>query len=343
MKVDGGIGFGFDLATVGESAKELEEAGYSGIWTAETSHDPFFPLLLAAQSTQEVELGTSIAVAFARNPMLLANIGYDLQAFSKGRFILGLGSQIKPHIERRFSMPWSHPAARMREFILGLRAIWSAWNGDEKLAFKGEFYTHTLMTPNFNPGPLPTGIPPIHVGALGPQMTRMTASVADGVLVMPFNSRRHLLERTIPALQQGLQDGQRSRADFEVVCEIICAVGETDAEIERASAGVRGLLSFYGSTPSYRPTLEVEGREDLQPTLNTMSKQGRWKDMAELIDDDLLETIAVRGTPAQCAKQIVDRIGDLADRVCLYFPGFPLPDRVLADLVSAVKAESAGR
>jgi alkanesulfonate monooxygenase SsuD/methylene tetrahydromethanopterin reductase-like flavin-dependent oxidoreductase (luciferase family) len=152
-----------------------------------------------------------------------------------------------------------------------------------------------------------------------------------------------LLERTVPALQQGLRDAHRTRDGFEVVCEIICAVGETDEEIEKASAGVRSLLSFYGSTPSYRPTLEVEGREDLQPTLNTMSKQGRWKEMAELIDDDLLETIAVRGTPAQCAKQIVARVGDLADRVCLYFPGYPLPDRVLAEVVSAVKAESAKR
>lgn len=330
-----------DLSATRRRAEQLAEVGVDGLFTFEGQHDVFFPLVLAADTG--LDLMTNVAIAFPRSPMHLANSAYDLASMSGGRFRLGLGTQIRPHIERRYGAIWSRPVARMREIVQATRAILRHWQGEGPLEFRGEFFTHTLMTPNFNPGPLPTGIPPIHVGALGPQMTRMSASVADGVLVMPFNSRRHLVERTVPALQQGLRDSGRSRGELEVICEVICAVGETDAEIEAASAGVRSLLSFYGSTPSYRPTLEVEGREDLQPTLNAMSKQGRWKDMAELIDEELLETIAVRGTPAQCAKQIVDRVGDLADRVCLYFPGYPLPDRVMADLVKAVKAESANR
>ena len=330
-----------DLSATKDRAEQLAEVGVDGLFTFEGQHDVFFPLVLAAECG--LDLMTNVAIAFPRSPMHLANSAYDLAALSGGRFRLGLGTQIRPHIERRYGATWSRPVARMREIVLATKAILRHWQGEAPLEFRGEFFTHTLMTPNFNPGPLSTGVPPIHVGALGPQMTRMTASVADGVLVMPFNSRRHLLERTVPALQQGLQDAHRTRSELEVICEIICAVGETDAEIEAASAGVRSLLSFYGSTPSYRPTLEVEGREDLQPTLNAMSKQGRWQEMSELIDDQLLETIAVRGTPTQCAKQIVDRVGDLADRVCLYFPGYPLSDRVLADVVTAVKAASANR
>ena len=214
MKVDGGIGT--DLDKAGGEAKEREEAGYSGIWTAETAHDPFFPLLLAAQTTQEVELGTSIAVAFARNPMLLANIGYDLQAYSKGRFVLGLGSQIKPHITKRFSMPWSHPAPRMREMIMAIRAIWDSWNNGTKLDFRGDFYTHTLMTPFFSPGPNPYGPPKVYLAAVGEMMTEVGGEVADGVIIHGFTTERYVKEVTMPAIERGLAKAGRSRADFEV-------------------------------------------------------------------------------------------------------------------------------
>src|SRR5688500_18551977 len=201
MKVDGGIST--DLEHTADSAKEAEAAGYDGVWTAETSHDPFFPLLIAAEHTQKVELGTGIAVAFARNPMTLANVGYDLQAFSKGRFILGLGSQIKPHIEKRFAMQWSRPADRMRELILAIRAIWACWNEGEKLEFRGEFYRHTLMTPMFHPGPNPHGSPPIFLAAVGERMTEVAGEVADGMQLHPFTTESYLREVTIPALERG--------------------------------------------------------------------------------------------------------------------------------------------
>ncbi len=201
MKVDGGIGF--DLSRAGAEAKEREAAGYSGIWTAETNHDPFFPLVLAAEHTETVELGTSIAVAFARNPMVLANIGYDLQSFSKGRFILGLGSQIKPHITKRFSMPWSHPAARMREMVLAIRAIWESWETGGKLDFRGDFYSHTLMTPFFNPGPNPFGQPKVFLAGVGELMTEVAGEVCDGFICHGFTTERYLREVTLPALDRG--------------------------------------------------------------------------------------------------------------------------------------------
>src|SRR5688500_11757154 len=222
MKVDGGIGDmrgaagGGFLSGAGAAAKELEDQGYDGIWTAETAHDPFFPLLLAAQETERVELGTGIAVAFARNPMNLAQIGWDLQAASQGRFILGLGSQIKPHITKRFSMPWSSPAARMREMILAIRAIWASWNDGTKLDFQGDFYTHTLMTPFFNPGPNPHGNAKIALAGVGEKMTEAAGEVADGFLCHGFTTERYLREITLPALERGAARAGRPVDQIEV-------------------------------------------------------------------------------------------------------------------------------
>ncbi|MGH9134794.1 MAG: TIGR03617 family F420-dependent LLM class oxidoreductase, partial [Ilumatobacteraceae bacterium] len=214
MHVDATLGS--DLASAGTDARELEDVGYSGAWSAETAHDPFLPLVLAAEHTSELQLGTSIAVAFARNPMTLANIGWDLQRFSGGRFTLGLGSQIKPHITKRFSMPWSQPAARMRELVLAIRAIWAAWAGDAKLDFRGDFYSHTLMTPFFNPGPNPHGNPKIFLAGVGGLMTEVAGEAADGFLCHGFTTERYLREVTIPALERGLEKSGRTLADFEI-------------------------------------------------------------------------------------------------------------------------------
>src|SRR6476661_546264 len=203
MKVDGGVSN--ELAKAASSAKETEAAGYDGAWSVETSHDPFLPLLLASEHTDHIELGTSIAVAFARNPMTLANIGWDLQAYSKGRFILGLGSQIKPHIENRFSMPWSRPVQRMREFVLAMREIWSCWQSGSRLAFEGEFYTHKLMTPMFTPEPLAHEFPKVFVAAVGEAMTEMCGEVADGLLAHAVTTKRYFEDVTIPALLRGMQ------------------------------------------------------------------------------------------------------------------------------------------
>ncbi|HEX9259931.1 MAG TPA: LLM class F420-dependent oxidoreductase [Acidimicrobiales bacterium] len=325
MKVDGGIGF--DLTKAAAEAREWEEAGYSGIWTAETSHDPFFPLLLAAEHTEHIELGTSIAVAFARNPMLLANIGYDLQAYSKGRFMLGLGSQIKPHITKRFSMPWSHPAPRMREMILAIRAIWDCWNEGTKLEFRGEFYTHTLMTPFFNPGPNPYGNPKIFLAGVGELMTEVAGEVADGFLCHGFTTEKYLREVTLPALERGRAKAGKTMEGFELVGPSFVVTGTNDKELEAAAAGTRQQIAFYGSTPAYRGVLETHGWGGLQDELNSLSKQGKWVEMGNLIDDEILNTFAVVGEPEQIAPELHRRYGDCIQRISFYAPYQSDPER----------------
>jgi alkanesulfonate monooxygenase SsuD/methylene tetrahydromethanopterin reductase-like flavin-dependent oxidoreductase (luciferase family) len=294
MKVDGGIGW--ELDKVGAQAQELEEMGYSGILSAETSHDPFFPLLVAAQNTAKVDLMTSIAVAFARSPMTLANVGHDLNAVSKGRFILGLGSQIKPHIAKRFSMPWSSPAARMREFILAMRAIWANWYSGEDLAFTGKFYTHTLMTPFFTPTDIEFGAPRVFLAAVGPMMTEVAGEVADGVIIHAFTTEKYLRETTLPA-----------------------------------------QIAFYGSTPAYKPVLDSLGAGELQGELNAMSKQGRWVEMADLIDEGMLNEFAVVGEPGSIAGQIITRYGDVIDRTSAAYANIPKEDRlkIISELSAA--------
>jgi probable F420-dependent oxidoreductase len=335
MKVDGGIGF--DLNNVGDEAREREEAGYSGIWTAETSHDPFFPLLLAAGSTKDIELGTSIAVAFARNPMLLANIGNDLQAYSKGRFILGLGSQIKPHITKRFSMPWSHPAARMREMILATRAIWDSWNNGTKLDFRGDFYTHTLMTPFFNPGPNPYGTPKIFLAGVGELMTEVAGEVADGFLCHGFTTEKYLREVTLPALERGRAKAGKTMEGFEIVGPSFVVTGTSEVDLAKAAQGTKQQIAFYGSTPAYRPVLDTHGWGGLQEELNTLSKQGKWVEMGDLIDDEILNTFAVVGEPESIGPELHTRYGDVIQRISFYAPYKSDPERWRA-VLAAVKA-----
>jgi probable F420-dependent oxidoreductase len=326
MKVDGGIGW--ELDKVGAQAQELEEMGYSGILSAETSHDPFFPLLVAAQNTQRVDLMTSIAVAFARSPMTLANIGHDLNAASRGRFILGLGSQIKPHIAKRFSMPWSSPAARMREFILAMRAIWANWHQGEALAFTGKFYNHTLMTPFFTPTDVEFGAPRVFLAAVGPLMTEVAGEVADGVIVHAFTTQKYLRETTLPALERGFAKAGRKREDFEISYPVFVATGSNEEEFTEAKRATRQQIAFYGSTPAYKPVLDSLGAGELQGELNAMSKQGRWVEMAELIDDGMLGEFAVVGEPAAIAGQIQARYGDVIDRTSAAYANIPREDRL---------------
>src|SRR5262245_23434156 len=221
------------LAAVPEVAPRLEALGYDGIYTFEGPHDPFFPLLLAAEHTEHLELTTAVAIAFARNPMTLANVAYDLQLVSKGRFNLGLGTQIKPHIERRFSMPWSKPAARMRELVLAIRAIWATWNDGVPLDFRGDFYTHTLMTPFFNPGPSPYGLPKVVLGGVGPRMTEVAGEVADGFMVHPFSTPKFMRETTIPALERGFAKSNLSRDAFEVAFPLMAVIADDEERLTR--------------------------------------------------------------------------------------------------------------
>lgn len=325
MRVDGGIGF--DPAAVVESAQLAEAVGYDGIWSAETSHDPFLPLALAAQATDRIELGTGIAVAFARNPMTLATVANDLHTLSKGRFMLGLGSQIKPHIEKRFSMPWSHPAARMRELILAIRAIWASWAGGPRLAFRGEFYRHTLMTPMFDPGPNPFGNPSIFLAGVGQRMTEVAGEVADGLLVHGFTTERYLREVSVPALERGLATSGRKRGDVQVSYPGMVVTGSDEAGFEKATRAVKTQLAFYGSTPAYRPVLALHGWEDLQTELNTLSKRGAWEEMAGLIDDEMLNAFAIVGELDDIAAEVLRRFGGVVDRFNFYAPYRMEPQR----------------
>ncbi len=335
MKVDGGVGW--ELDTVGAQAQELEEMGYSGVMTAETSHDPFFPLLVAAQNTSRVDLMTSIAVAFARTPMVLANIGHDLNAASRGRFVLGLGSQIKPHITKRFSMPWSSPAARMREFILAMRAIWASWHQGEPLAFTGKFYTHTLMTPFFTPTNNEYGAPRVFLAAVGPKMTEVAGEVADGVIIHAFSTEKYIRETTLPALERGFAKAGRKRKDFEISYPVFVVTGKSEEDLAQAKVATRQQIAFYGSTPAYKPVLDSIGAGELQGELNAMSKQGRWEEMGGLIDESMLKAFAVIGEPQTIAGQIVDRYGDIIDRTSAAYAHIAKEDRanIIAELTAA--------
>jgi probable F420-dependent oxidoreductase len=331
MKVDTGLGPSADTR---EAAAAAQQAGYAGAWTSEIKHDPFVALGLAAVATDTIELGTSIALAFARNPMSLAVQANDVQLLSRGRLLLGLGSQIRPHITRRFSMPWSHPAPRMREFILALRAIWQCWNEGVKLDFRGEFYKHTLMTPFFNPGPNPYGAPRVLLAGVGDGMTAVAGEVADGFLCHGFTTERYLREVTVPALARGRGD----LAGFEVSGSPFVATGRNEAELEAARRGVREQIAFYGSTPAYRAVLALHGWAGLSDELHELSLQGRWKDMGTIIDDDVLNTFAVVAEPGQVAAELLRRYGDLMTRMSLYTPydiGFEITAQIVAELRAA--------
>jgi len=304
-----------DAAT---AAREAEELGYRAVWFGETAHDPFLSVALAASATSRIEVGTGVAIAFARSPMTLAVTANDLQTVSKGRFVLGLGSQIKPHITRRFSMPWSHPAARMREFVLAMRAIWRCWHDGEPLDFQGEFYTHTLMTPFFNPGPNEYGPPQVFIAGVGDLMTQVVGEVADGFLCHGFTTERYLREVTLPALERGRKRAGLGLDGFQVSGLPFVVTGRTEEEVAASTAAVKDQIAFYASTPVYRPVLDLHGWGDLQQELTALTKAGRWSEMAALIDDEMLRTFAIVAAPQDVAAAVKRRYGDVFTRMHLY-------------------------
>jgi probable F420-dependent oxidoreductase len=318
------------IAGAGDLFEALEAAGYDGAFTYETKHDPFLPLVPAAASTSTLRIGTGVAIAFARTPMLLATVARDLQDASQGRFTLGLGSQIRPHITRRYSMPWSRPAARMRELVLAIRAIWDAWDGVAPLDFRGEFYTHTLLTPAFDPGPHEHGRALVHVAGVGPKMVAVAGEVGDGLITHPFATRRSLEELVLPAL------GPR-RPGFEVVVVCMVATGATGAELDAAVAAARGQVAFYGSTPAYAPVLDLLGRGDLHRRLNTLSKEGRWADMDDLVPDEVVEAVAVVGRRDEIAPLVLERVSGIADAVSIECTRRPDPGH-FSDIVADLRA-----
>jgi probable F420-dependent oxidoreductase len=331
VKVDVHLG---KLTKIAEQAGPEEHTGVAGLWSAETAADPFISLALAAAATGRVDLGTGIAVAFARTPMTVAYAANTLQELSRGRLILGLGSQVRAHIENRYSMPWSKPAARMREFVLAMHAIWSCWLEGRPLRFEGEFYRHTLMTPAFSPEPHSFGPPRVFLSAVGPVMTAVAGEVADGLIAHPFSTERYLREVTIPALERGAERGGRDQTSFEISAPNFVVTGDNDEQLERSAKTVRQRIAFYASTPAYRSVLELHGWGDLQDELNRMSKAGQWVEMGNLITDEMLETFAVCARPDEVGKALAKRYGDVCHRVTLH--GTPLAeahrDQTLASL-----------
>ena len=323
MKIDAWIGLpeassSSELESIGDRARRMEQDGYSGLLSAETSHDPFLPLALAAQQTERIELMTAIAVGFARNPMVLAHVAWDLQALSKGRFLLGLGSQIQAHITKRFSMPWSRPAARMEEMIQAIRAIWDAWQTGERLNFRGEFYRHTLMTPMFSPGPIDVPPPPILISAVGPLMTRVAGRAADGLVCHAFQTAEYLRAVTLPNVDAGLAEAGRDRSEFQISMPVFVVSGFREEEVAAKAARTREQIAFYGSTPAYRAVLEHHGWGDAQTELNRLSKRGMWKEMGDVIDDDMLDAFAIVAEPHDVPARIAERFGGSLDRLQFY-------------------------
>ncbi|GAB5450031.1 MAG: LLM class F420-dependent oxidoreductase [Halioglobus sp.] len=336
VKIDGP--FYAQLGQAAAEAKRLAAIGYDGVYSLEGSWDPFLPLALASENAPELDIATGIAVAFPRNPMHLAYQAWDLQKFSNGKFMLGIGSQVKAHIEKRFGVPFSPPASRMREYIQALKAIFDCWQNGASMDFEGEFYRHTLMTPMFNPGPLECGPPPVMLGALGPRMTEVAGEVADGLVVHPFNSMPFITEHALPAVQRGLQRAERSAEDFILQVNAIVITGEDEPAREAAKSSVKNLLGFYASTPAYRPPMEAVGYGDLQPELNRLSKEGRWQELGDHIDDGFVDQFATSGEPHEIAGKLRERYGAHADRLAIYAP-YAAPDAMWAAILSELKQE----
>ena len=313
MKID--VTFSGRPEDAAASARVAESRGADGLVVPETRHDPFLQLALCSQTTERIELGTSVAIAFARNPMTVAGTSYDLQRLSGGRAILGLGSQVAAHITRRYSMPWSRPAARMEEFAAALRSIWHSWQTGDELDFVGDFYTHTLMTPMFDPGPLDVGSPRLWIAGVGPKMTAVAGRVADGLICHSFTTADYLRDVTLPIVAAGLASAGRAHDEFDVSGLILFATGRTEEEYDTAVTATRERLAFYGSTPAYRPVLEHHGWGALHEDLHTLSRQGRWQDMGGLIDDEVLDTFAVVGELDDIGKLARTRFDGLLTRM----------------------------
>jgi probable F420-dependent oxidoreductase len=336
VKVDAG-GYPASVSEAADAARRAEAAGYDGWWAPETQVDAFIACAVAAERTERIELSTAIAVAFGRNPMTVALQANDLQALSGGRFSVGLGSQIKPHITKRYSMPWSHPAPRMREFVLAMRAIWATWATGERLDFRGDFYTHTLMTPFFSPGPNEFGNPKVLLAAVGPLMTEVAGEVADGILCHAFSTERYLREVTIPALERGRAKAGKPLEGFEISGPSFIVARESEEELAAGGQFVRGQIGFYGSTPAYRPVLDLHGWGELHEELNAMTKRGEWDKLADAIDEEVLHTFAVIGTPDEVVDELRRRYADVVTRITVLAPE---QGSALASMFDALRASS---
>jgi probable F420-dependent oxidoreductase len=315
--------FPTDLNAAGELARQIEEHGFSGLWTAETSHNPFLPLTHAAATTTRISLGTGIAVAFPRSPMVVANVAWDLAEQSKGRFILGLGTQVKPHITKRFSTEWGAPVPRLREYIESLRAIWNTWQNAAPLRYTGEHYRFTLMTPFFSPDPMPYSDIPIYIAGVNEGLCRLAGELCQGFHVHPFHTVRYLKELVIPNIETGAAKVSRNSTDVKLTCSIFVVTGRNEEEMRNNAIMTKSQIAFYASTPSYATVMEMHGWQDLAVKLNMMSREGRWAEMWTEISDEMLDQIAVVAPPDELPYKVKERYNGLLDRVGYYFPFVP--------------------
>jgi probable F420-dependent oxidoreductase len=321
MRIDTGL-LSSDLRAVADAARDAEAAGYDGLWTAEAGHDPYLACAIAATATERVSIGTNIAVAFPRSPLVHAQIAWDLQAASRGRFILGLGTQVKGHNERRYSTPYAHPGPRLREMIQLVRHIWDVWQNGAKPGFQGEFYQFSLMTPFFAPGPIEWPRIPIHVAGVNPYICRLVGELCDGMLVHPFHSIKYLREVVFPNVDAGLAKSGRARKDVTFSTTAFVVTGRTRDDVERAKGPVRQQIAFYASTRTYQGILDVHGWGETCLELNERAAKGDWTGMASLITDEMLDVYAVQGTYDEIPDLIKRKYSGVLDRLGFYaLPG----------------------
>ncbi|HSL00182.1 MAG TPA: TIGR03617 family F420-dependent LLM class oxidoreductase [Rubrobacteraceae bacterium] len=324
MKLDAGLGVEGDyLGNVREAARTADDLGFAGLWTNETKHDGFLPLAIAAEASERIELGTSVAIAFSRSPMELAQTAWDLQHLSNGRFILGLGTQVKAHVTRRFSMPWDRPVARLRDYILALRAIWHSFQTDEPLRYEGEFYRHTLLTPFFDPGPIDHPQIPIYIAGVNTALATLAGELCDGFHVHPFHSPEYLRETVEPAISEGAKKRGREPGEVERATSVFVITGEDEAEVEASRERIRSQIAFYASTPTYRVVLEAHGWEEVGGELGGLAREKRWDEMPKLVTDEMLGAFAIEAPPDEIGGALRERYTGLVDRVALYLSFVP--------------------
>jgi probable F420-dependent oxidoreductase len=316
VKLD--VRLGGPLSEAARLARQAEAMGFDGAWTSETQHDAFLPLVLAAEHTTRLELGTSIAVAFPRSPVTTAHLAWDVAALSKGRFTLGLGTQVKGHIERRYGLPWGSPGPRLRDYILALRAIWDCWQNGTPLKYQGAYYSHTLMTPFFNPGPIPHPRIPVHIAGVQPYMCRLAGELCDGFQVHPFHSEKYLREVVLPNLVEGLRASNRTRADICLASSVFIVTGRNPSEMDAARQSVKSQIGFYASTRNYRIILGCHAWDQVAKDLTGKSIRGDWEGMSALITDEMLDACAIVGPPDDVPAKLRQRYTGLLDRLAVY-------------------------
>ena len=330
------------LRDIASLARQTESGPYAGLWVAENRYDALLSLTVAAEHTDRISIGSGVAIAFARTPMTVAYPAWELQAFSHGRFVLGLGSQVRAHVANRFGMPFTEPAARMREFVEAVREIWRCWSTGDRLRFEGRFYRHTLMTQNFVPEPTGHHAPPIYLAAVGPRMTEVAGAVADGLIAHPFLTESYARECLLPNLGAGARSAGRLPGDVTTVGAIFVATGRNDSELAAARMAVKTRIGFYGATPAYRPVLDHHGMGDLQLTLNEMAREGRWSEMGALIPEELFDAMVITGAPGDVGVELNRRFGELFDRISINAP-YPLDPTLADEIAVAFNSVNGGR